>query len=99
MTYLIKNIPFLQECSNSCGFRSHSCGFRSIPVDSGAIPADSGPFLRIPVIPAGMCGAVRSTGKRVKIGNKQSPTLVKNQMWASLNYIELLLKVSLNTTK
>ena len=30
-------------------------------MDSGAIPVDSGPFLRIPVIPAGMCGAVRST--------------------------------------
>jgi hypothetical protein len=32
-----------------------------IPADSGPIPADSGPFLRIPVIPAGICGAVRST--------------------------------------
>ena len=57
MTYLIKNILFLWIPVDS----------GPIPADSGPIPADSGPFLRIPVIPAGMCGAVRSTGKIWKI--------------------------------
>ena len=38
-----------------------------IPVDSSLIPLDSGPFQQIPVIPAGICGAVRSTGSTHKI--------------------------------
>jgi hypothetical protein len=39
-----------------------------IPVDSGGFRSHSGGFQRIPVIPAGMCGAVRSTGYFLRHG-------------------------------
>ena len=46
--------------SHSGGFQSHSGGFRS---HSGGFRSHSGGIRRNPVIPAGICGASKSTGQ------------------------------------